>query len=144
MSAFAAAAATCWCCAVLVIPRLRLRDDPAVERQIAQRLGRRRRLVCIAVLLTLLPLGMHAHAGGDADLAYARSQHRLCTTPSIGAPTCYRWLSTGAWIQQELSDDGIWLDVGIVSLVEPYSPESVDADSPLHTPYVEDPGSHNR
>ena len=144
MLAVVAAATTCWCCALLAIPRLRLWDDPAVERRLKARLGRRRRLVCAALLLTLLPFGIAAPGGANPDLVSARSRHRLCTHPPIGFPTCYRWFSTGAWMREELSDGGAWLDVGIVSLAEPYGGGAADGDLPLVLPYVEDPGPHNR
>lgn len=133
------AAATCWCCALLAIPRLRLRDDP-MERRLTARHGRRGRLVCAAVLLTLLALGSAIPGGANPDLVSARGRHRLCTHPPIGFPTCYRWLSTGAWMREEVSDGGAWLDVGIVSLAEPYGGAVPDGDLPLVLPYVEDPG----
>ncbi len=144
MLAVVAAATTCWCCALLAIPRLCLRDDPAAERRLTARLGRRRRLVCAALLLTVLALGGAVPGGVHPDLVSARGRHRLCTHPPVGFPTCYRWLSTGAWMREELSDGGAWLDVGIVSLTEPYGDAAADGDPSLVLPYVDDPGPHIR
>lgn len=144
MHAVIAAAATCGCCALLSIPRLRLRDDLAAERRLTARLGRRRRLVCATLLLTVLALHGAAPGGAHPDLVAARGRHRLCTHPSIGTPTCYRWRSTDAWMREEMSDGGAWLDIGIVSLTEPYGGAAADGDPPLFLPYVEDPGSYNR
>lgn len=143
MHAAIAAAATCWCCTLLAIPRLCLRDDPAAERRLTARLGRRRRLVCAALLLTVLALGSAAPGGAHPDLVSARGRHRLCTHPSVGSPTCYRWLSTNAWMRVEMSDDTAWLNIGVVSLTEPYG-GAADGDPSLVLPYVEDPGPHNR
>ncbi len=47
-------------------------------------------------------------------------------------------------MREEMSDGGAWLDIGIVSLTEPYGGAAADGDPPLFLPYVEDPGSYNR
>ena len=141
MRVCAIAALTCWCCALVAIPRPSPWGDAADERRIVRVLGRRVRIVALALLLTaaaIAPL-VGALSGVAPDLVEARSRHRLCTHPSVGFPTCYRWVSTGAWMREELGTDGTWIAVGIVALAEPYGNEPSDAILPLRAPYVEDP-----
>ncbi len=142
MLAYAAAALTCWCCALVAIPRPSPWGDTTDQRRIGRLLGRRSRIVLLALLLTvraaLIPLAAPP-SGADPDLAYARSRHHLCTRPTVGFPTCYRWVSANAWMREELDSDGNWLDVGVIALAEAYGGETGDAHLPLGTPYLDDP-----
>lgn len=142
MLAYAFAALTCRCCALVTIPRPSLWSDAGSERRIGRLLGFRPRIVALALLLTaraaLTPLP-GPPSGVNPDLAYARSRHHLCTHPPIGFSICYRWVSANAWMREGLDSEGNWLDIGIVALAEVYGGETSDVDLPLGTPYIEDP-----
>lgn len=116
MLELAAAAATCWLCTLIAIPRRPRWGNEVEELVYARLLGRQQRLVLVAVIATSLVLGallfsLPQHAGGRSVPNTERKP--VCTSAPDRPAVCYTPQPDGTWEVERLRGNGTWERIGI-------------------------------
>ncbi len=142
MLVFAVAAATCWLCALLAVPRKALPDCPLDEVVHDQLRRAQHRAVTVAfgvTLVALLAFALDRPSAVDADAEGLRAAQgvsrfapmpdardtRGCIATLLVTPICWRrqpdrsWavegqLDDGTWVKGVPRDDGAWGVVGLI------------------------------
>jgi hypothetical protein len=102
---------TCWLCALVAVPHRPLPDNEVAERVYSRLLGRRQRLLLLALLPTgaaFVALVANLPQRIDPDLEALRTARHACTYPATGAPICPILLPGGEWVHAEVHVDGSW------------------------------------